>query len=180
MALDIKKISGLAGGSGKAPGIYSYTTPDSIADVTANGYWNELGLTLQIGDIIIATLLTGGATIVRTLVVNLSTSEDSKAALITAFVGDIRAIDEAGYQSDNFSGNIGAGSSSRLFTYRNNTDVIATIVASGYFNELATVLVPGDLIIIVAGGGLAGEGASYARILDVLDGVVTTQLITLA
>ena len=166
---NVKKISGLSGGSGIAPGIYAYETDDSIADVTTNGYWDELGGTLQIGDLIYAVLLAGSAPTLQRLVVNLSTVVDSKTALMDAFVGDVRADDEAGYQSTNFSGNIGAGSNQRLFSYRNNANTLVEIAAPGYFNELSPVLTVGDLIYTVA-----SNGASYLRVVDNTDGVVST------
>ena len=49
---------------------------------------------------------------------------------------------------------------------------MAEITASGYFNDLAEALVPGDLIIAVS-----NDAASYVRVLDVVGGVVTTEAI---
>ena len=168
--MDTNRFSGAIGGMGKAPAIYSYVTNDGVADVTANGYWDELDGALSVGDIISAVLLEDGATTHRMLVVNLSTRVDSKTALLEVFIGDSRAEDEAGYQSDNFSGNIGAGSVSRMFTYRNNTDTVSDVLATGYFNELAPVLLVGDTIISVN-----FDGAFYLKVSDVTDGVVTVE-----
>lgn len=177
MAFDVRKLSGMMGGSVFSPSMYSYTTPDGVADVTVNGYWDELGGTLNIGDIILAVLLDEdlGTTVYKTLVVNLSTLVDSKTALLEVFVGDSRATDEAGYQSKNFSGNLGAGSESRMFTYRNNTDALAEIAVEGYFNELYPVLLVGDTVIVVA-----NDGASFVRVSDITDDVVSTTVITFA
>ena len=172
MAFNVKKLAGMNAGSGKAPGVFTYTTNDSVADVTTNHYWDELGLTLQIGDIIYAVVLADTAPVLSRLVINLSSSIDSKAALMDVFVGDIRATDTAGYTSDNFGGNIGAGSDQRMFTYRNNTDAIVDVIVSGYFNELAVVLKTDDLIYTIT-----NDGANYIRVLDSVDGVVTTEAI---
>ena len=166
---DVKKISGLAGGSGIAPGIYTYETEDGIGDITANGYWDDLGGTLQIGDLICVMVLASTSPSLQRVVVNLSTTVDTKAALMDTFVGDVRDDDEAGYQSTNFSGNIGGGSTQRLFTYRNNANTVEEIAAPGYFNELAPVLEVGDLVYVVA-----SNGASYIRVVDNAAGVVST------
>lgn len=56
---------------GNAPSVYSYSTPDSIADVNTEGYFNALANTLAVGDLIYC-LTSTGTTAVATLVYVLS------------------------------------------------------------------------------------------------------------
>jgi type II secretory pathway pseudopilin PulG len=56
---------------GNAPGIYSYSTTDSIATVNTEGYFNALAGTLQVGDLVYCVTSTG-TTAVATLVYVLS------------------------------------------------------------------------------------------------------------
>jgi hypothetical protein len=56
---------------GNAPGIYSYSTTDSIATVNTEGYFNTLAGTLQVGDLVYCVTSTG-TTAVATLVYVLS------------------------------------------------------------------------------------------------------------
>lgn len=47
-----------------------------------------------------------------------------------------------------FSGNVGAGSASNtLYVYSTN-DTKATVIASGYFNDLVDILNVGDIILV--------------------------------
>ena len=58
---------------GNAPGIYTYQTADTIADVNTAGYFNNISDTLAIGDLIYCVTSTGG-TRVSTLTQVLSNS----------------------------------------------------------------------------------------------------------
>ena len=92
------------------------------------------------------------------------------------FIGDIKffsgvkapIINKLPIKTETLSG-------SKMFTYRNNTDVIADVIVSGYFNDLAVVLKTDDLIFTIT-----NDGANYVRVLDSVDGVVTTEAIVFA
>lgn len=53
--------------AGNSPAIYTYSTPDTIADVNTSGYFNALANILRVGDLIYCVTSTGG-TAVATLV----------------------------------------------------------------------------------------------------------------
>jgi hypothetical protein len=54
--------------AGNAPSVYSYSTPDAIADVNTEGYFNALSTVLKVGDLIYCVTSTG-TTAVATLAV---------------------------------------------------------------------------------------------------------------
>ena len=175
MAFIPRNLSGFAAGSGKAPGISTYVTNDLPVDLTTDNYFKPMGGGMEYNDIIFAITEVDSTPTEATLICTYAlggSAWDVKYVLMSGYVGDVRGDDAVGYQSDNFSGNIGAGSDQRLFTYRNNSNTMAEITASGYFNDLAVVLAPGDLIIAVS-----NDAASYVRVLDVVDRVVTTEAI---
>jgi hypothetical protein len=135
MAFDVSKMAGMGAGSGLAPAIFTYTTPDDIADVTANDYFNDLKGVLKQNDIIFSLLLNEGAGTLRVQVVELSDTDlGTKVPLYSVYIGDKRATDTAGYQLSNMSPNVG-GSVQRIFTYRNNANTKAQIAGAGYFDE---------------------------------------------
>ena len=46
--------------AGAAPQVWSYTTPDAIADVNTAGYFNAAASLLRVGDVIFCFTSTGG------------------------------------------------------------------------------------------------------------------------
>ena len=72
-----------------------------------------------------------------------------------------------------FSGNLGAGSASnKLFVYSTN-DTKAAVIASGYFNNLTSVLNVGDMIMVAF--DLDGTmGSAVIHIAGNTSGTVTT------
>ena len=48
------------GKKGDAPGLYGYSTADTIATVNTEGYFNDLSDTLAVGDTILVRSSTGG------------------------------------------------------------------------------------------------------------------------
>ncbi len=52
------------GKKGAAPGLYGYSTTDTIATVNTEGYFNDLSDTLAVGDTILVRSSTGGTQVV--------------------------------------------------------------------------------------------------------------------
>jgi len=186
MAFDVKKLSGLASGSGKAPNLFTYTSADNVATATTDGYFNGIKAGIEPNDIIYALLLNDTAPALTVLVCVKAEYVDGAGFSVdfstySSFVGDVRATDAAGLLLDNLSGSLGMGGGSaalanaRTFTYRNNTDSTATIAGAGYFNGAAAALEEADLIATVANNGF-----DYLRVTDITEGVVTTAVIALA
>jgi hypothetical protein len=48
------------GKKGDSPGLYGYSTADTIATVNTSGYFNDLSDTLAVGDVILVRSSTGG------------------------------------------------------------------------------------------------------------------------
>ena len=174
MAYSTNRLKAMSAGSGKAPSIFTYRTPDSIVDLTTAGYFKEAVAIFEVGDLIFANVNDNAD--VAFLVCAESTPVDGGNHLVnfsttSSFVGDIRATDVAGYQSDNFGGNLGAGGAVfNYFTYRNNTDVTATILAPDYFLEAGLFLEVGDMVQVVA-----NDGAFLMRVLTTGTTGVTTE-----
>jgi len=58
----------------------------------------------------------------------------------------------AAFTPSTFSGNVGSGLASRLFTYK-TADTKTETIASGYFNDIADLLNVGDHILAVTDTG---------------------------
>lgn len=56
--------------AGAAPQVWSYTTPDAIADVNTAGYFNAAASLLRVGDIIFCYTSTGGSAAMTVVWVN--------------------------------------------------------------------------------------------------------------
>jgi len=159
MGYNNEALKALTSGSGKAPAIFTYTTPNTIAEITTLGYFDDNGGSgiFEPNDIIYAVPLDGGAFAKIICVQNDKSAglgEKLNFSTTTSFAGDTRATDEAGYQSDNFG--VGIGSGQGVFmqhTYRNNTDTKALILGDDYFIEAGLFLEIGDIIEIVAKDG---------------------------
>jgi hypothetical protein len=172
MAYTNETLKGFVAGSGKAPGIWKYTSADLYTDITTSGYFDkDIAPVMNIGDFIFITSGVGtGNSLGRIGIVASNTNLVVDVSDSSTFAGDVRATDPAGYQADNFGGNIGAGSSIRMFTYRNNTDTVATIGTAGYFDEIADALEVGDMIFVIG-----NDDAIVLSITSINGGVVTTQ-----
>ncbi len=173
MAYEHNRLKHGSAGHGKAPAVFTYRTPDSIADVTTAGYFKDGVAIFEPNDFIYANV-NDNADMAFLICVE-STPVDGGAHLVdfsttASFVGDVRATDEAGYQSDNFGGNIGAGGPMSFYTYRNNTDGALTITGADYFAEAGLFLRVGDIIHCVS-----NDGAFLARVLTTGTGGVTTE-----
>ena len=182
MAFTAETLKGYMAGSGQAPGVWKHTSEDTFTDVTTAGYiGKDVVPVLNVGDFVFLTVNdSGGARMGRIAIVatkniyDNGTPHEADLSDITTYAGDVRATDPAGFQLANFSGNIGAGASPRVFTYRNNTDSKATIAADGYFNELGEYgLKVNDLILTVA-----NDGATILKVTGV-GSTVTTQVFDL-
>ena len=53
------------GKKGDAPGLYGYSTADTIATVNTEGYFNDLSDTLAVGDTILVRSSTGGTQVLQ-------------------------------------------------------------------------------------------------------------------
>ena len=153
MAYYTKALKAMAAGSAKAPGVFTYHTDDSIAEITTEGYFDKANFVMP-NDIIYATPLNGGI-LSKIICVKSDQSEpigsQTNFSVFASFAGDVRATDEAGYQSDNFG--VGLGSAQGVFmqhTYRNNTDTQALIATADYFVEAGKFLSVGDVIECVS------------------------------
>jgi len=166
----------MSAGSGRAPGIFTYHTPDTIANITTEGYFPH-GL-FEPNDIIYATPLETGFS--KVICVEAGVDVDGNSVVdfstIASFAGDVRETDEAGYQSENFG--VGNGSAQGVFmhyTYRNNTDTKALILGADYFLEAGLFLEIGDIIECVS-----VDGAFMARVLTTGTAGVTIEEIVFA
>lgn len=65
------------------------------------------------------------------------------------------------------------GKAPQVFAYK-TTDAIATVKASGYFNEVAGMLEPGDLIFVSTMSSGAATGCYFLAVAAITSGVVTT------
>lgn len=78
-----------------------------------------------------------------------------------------------------FSGNIGAGSGAPAsYTYK-TADTKAATIASGYFNGVASILVPGDIITAITDTGTTINSVALIVATNSA-GTVTTKYITVA
>lgn len=166
-------ISGAMGGSGLSPTVLSYSGDATLVELTtANAVDRHILPILSIGDIVFATVEIGTVNLDGRIVVVEAVDASAGTSTLTpweTYAGDTRATDEAGYVASNFSGNIGAGAAPRLFTYRNNTDLIATITADGYFDELIEVLTADDIILVIG-----NDGTTILTVTGVDTGTVVT------
>ncbi len=164
MAYLPSELKALGGGSGKAPNLFMLSTADTLVDITTANYFKDGIAIFNAGDIIIVNhsfvaLDSGSISIIVCAIYARQADGDHTITFSTysTFAGDVRATDDAGYQSDNFSKIVGGGAPSILFvpyTYRNNTDVTATIVADDYFLEAGLFVNAGDFIYVVANDGI--------------------------
>ncbi len=173
MAYESNRLKHGSAGHGEAPAVFTYRTDDSIADVTTENYFKDAVAIFQPNDFIYANVNTNAD--MAFLICVQSTKADGGNQVVDfsttgTFVGDVRATDEAGYQSNNFGGNIGAGGPMAFYTYRNNTDDTATITGADYFLEAGLFLRVGDIIHCVS-----NDGAFLARVLTTGTGGVTTE-----
>lgn len=191
MAYIPNRLKAVSAGSGRAPAVYTYRTDDSIAAVTTLGYFAEAVSIFEVGDIVWLNPDNGtGLTkiiCVKSLPVDGGAHEVDFSTFLS-FAGDIRATDATGYRPENFSGNIGAGSGCfNYFTYRNNTDAKAVILAANYFDRedpAAPTAVDGSAGLFLEIGDIieviANDGTFMARVLTVGAGSTTTEEIIFA
>ena len=161
MAYIPKSLRGVGAGSGKAPSFFMYSTEDLLSAVSAENYFKDAIGLFEPEDIIVLNYDTAGSNNVTIIVC--STYDKDRGGDHTiefsaygSFAGDVRATDEAGYQSDNISKI--AGEADGLFapyTYRNNTDALATIIGADYFLEAGLFLEVGDYIYVIANDDFA-------------------------
>lgn len=177
MAFNDSTFGGYVGGSVFTPGIFKLTTPDTFAEVTTAGYIDKDSVpALNVGDFVFVTTQAGTvnragniAIVATKNIYDNGTPNEVDLSAIGTYAGDVRATDPAGFQKSNFGGNLGAGSSTRLFTYRNNTDDKATIAAPDYFLDLGLNLMVDDLILTIA-----NDGATILRVTAVGSTVTVT------
>ena len=178
MAFTANTFGGYTAGSGQAPGVWVYKSNDLLVDITTPGYVDASVVpSLNVGDWIFLLHKDssgnphGRVAIVASKTINDDgTPNEADLSELTSYAGDVRATDPAGFQLANFSGNIGAGATPRVFTYRNNTDSKATIAADGYFNELGEYgLQVNDMILTIA-----NDGATILRVTEVGSTVKTS------
>ncbi len=162
MAYINEDLKALGGGSGKAPALFMYESVDAIAEVSGADYFKDGIGAFEAEDIMITNTLTGGANTIFILICSTYDRQpDGNDSTITftsqaTFAGDVRATDLVGYQSDNMSRVIdGANGLFSSYTYRNNTDLIATILADDYFLEAGLFLEVGDMIYVIANDDFA-------------------------
>ena len=185
MAFVYKNLRAYGAGSGKTPGIWMYKTEDGVGDLTAAGYLDkDIVPVLNVGDFFFVSTWIDSAVskTARILVVSARSIKDDGSiptadlTPIGGYIGDggEYPADPAGFNRENFGVGFGGGGSSRLFTYRNNTDNKATISADGYFDDILEALQPNDLILCI------GSNAAFMVQVTAADTTVTTNLIELA
>ncbi len=180
MAFNPKEMAGVCAGSVYTPSVFTYRTEDSIANITTDGYFNGLCGGIEVNDVIYAVVLTGGTAVLSIIVCVKAEYVDGVGfstdfSVLSSFAGDVRGDDTAGFIHENLGGNIGAGSTSkvysevaRFFTYRNNTDSVGDKVAEYYFADMHGLLL-NDIIFAVG-----ADGASFLRMEESTDGTITT------
>jgi len=171
MAFFHKNLSGGMGGSGKASNVFTYVTNDAIATITTDGYMDSLGGGLEIGDVVYAIELAATTPKVHILVCSTAEYVDGSGFVtsldpIGTFTGDTRGTDDAGYERRNHGGNIGAGGSHMMSTYRNNTDTSSAIAGAGYFNDVVFFEI-NDIVLIVA-----NDAFEFGRVFSTTAGAV--------
>jgi hypothetical protein len=155
MAYTSESLKAVVAGHGKAPAVFTYNTDDTLANITTQGYF-PYGV-FSPNDIIYARY-SDQAGYSKIICVR-SESGYGAGDLVdfsveSTFAGDVRATDDAGYQADNFSTGLGSGQGVYMtYTYRNNTDDLATIAGADYFADIGNMLVAGDVIEVVANDG---------------------------
>ena len=175
MAVYLEGVKAMMAGSGKAPAILTYHTNDTIGNITTLGYFDALQV--EVNDIIYTTPNDAtNFTPIICVMVDRSAPVGSQTNFSTmaTFVGDVRATDVAGYQSDNLG--VGVGAATGVFTqytYRNNTDTLATISADGYFEDCEMFFEIGDIVEVVG-----NDGHALLEITAVSGSSVTTRTIT--
>lgn len=173
MAFNLKDF-GVATAGAKAPSVFTYSNiNDTVADMTREGYFNALaGTSLKPGDLVYATTSLG----LRLLVCGFANSSagtgyNTKFAIMAVYVGLKTAEDVAGDLAG-FGGNIGAGSNSRMFTFRNDADALVDMT-DNYFFQVRNELEEGDLIYCVA-----NDGAEFIKVVTANNTAVETSNIT--
>lgn len=67
-----------------------------------------------------------------------------------------------------------------VFSYK-SADAVTAVAASGYFNEVANMLLPGDLIFVAVVSGEAATGCTMLAVAGITEaGVVTTKQLSAA
>jgi len=176
MAFIIEAMKACGAGSGKAPTIFTYNTDDTLATVETADYFREGASFLTVGDIIYVSY---DASTVPFIVSHVAVVEGGEHEVnvqeSSAFVGDARATDIAGAGATTTMSLaiLGANGLFNFYTYRNNSNTKAEMLASGYFWGKGHIRV-GDIISCVA-----SDGFQNLRVLTVGDSI-TTELVTLA
>lgn len=144
-----------SGGSGKAPSIFTYATTDTLAEIQSDNYFKKAASFLSKGDFIYISYDASTALyVVSNSQLIAGGINRVNVQALSLFVGDDRATDIAGQTVKGLSLCIqGAAGLFTTYSYRNNTDVQATILAAEYFSELGDVLDVGDIIYVVANDG---------------------------
>lgn len=166
-----------AAGSGRSPSIFTYATNDTQTEVQSQYYFGEAATFLSLGDFIYVSYDTS----TDLYVVSNSSLKDGgvhqvDVQAVALFTGDTGATDAAGVTSERVSLAIqGADGLFDLFTYRNNTDTKALILAADYFIVDGTYLEQDDIIYVVA-----NDGAFMIRVLTATPTGVTVEEIIFA
>ncbi len=156
-------LKAIGAGSGKAPGFFMYDSVDTLPEIGADNYFIDAFGAFEAEDIMVVNYAKGVSNSVTLMICSTYDRQADGSHTIAfsghdTFVGDVRAIDPIGYQSDNFSKIVDGGAPDVLFTpytYRNNTDVLATIVADDYFIEAGLFLEIGDFVYVIANDDFA-------------------------
>jgi len=176
MAFITKQIKASGGGNGKAPTIFTYTTDDTLALVGGANYFRDGAGFLTIGDIIYVSYDVGTVVYVVSHVALFDGGlHEVNVQTQTAFVGDARGTDIAGAGATTTMSLaiLGANGLFNFYTYRNNSNTKAEMLASGYFWGEGHIRV-GDIISCVA-----SDGFQNLRVLTAGDSI-TTELVTIA
>ena len=177
MAYLPNRLKAVAGGSAITPSIFTYRSNDPLAEIIANGYFTDAFGIFEIADIIFVNHSndTSYAKIICTTKTAVPGGvHDIEFIQAINYLGDTRATDNAGFESKHLSLAMMAGERSfNLYTFRNNTDALATILAADYFLDAAPILNPGDILEVIA-----NDLSQEIRVLTSSAAGVTTEAIT--
>lgn len=181
MAFTDKSMKAVIAGSVVAPSLFSFNTLDTQAVVEGAGYFSEAAPFLQQNDIILCLMGAEGAKVLVKYIVSARVIHDDgtphllNVQAAPLWTGDTRDTDGIGFKSTNLSRGIGgADGLYNHYTFRNNSNTKAEIVAADYFLDARDVLEVGDIIEVAS-----IEGASYLRV-TAAGTTVTTEAIVLA
>jgi len=154
------KAVGSAGGV--SPRTFTYSTPDTLVEVTTEGYFKDAVAIFEPNDIIFVNYDNGASNGATTIICVQSDAIDGGAHIVdfsttASFAGDVRATDPGMDGSSYWEGLSkvldGADGVGSVFTYRHNSRPLANLNATAYFSLGGNILTAGDIIHCVMEDG---------------------------